>query len=82
MMKLIPYQPSFLSSCIEWRGQPLSLRHNPLQDATKEDIAKLLESECSDLSDLRRHESCRWFVECDDATVGSVALKNISHTMR
>jgi [ribosomal protein S5]-alanine N-acetyltransferase len=81
MMKLIAYQPSLLSSFIEWRGQPLSLRHNPLQDMTEEDIAKLLESEGSDLSDLRRHESYRWFVECDDAMVGSVGLRNISHTM-
>lgn len=81
MVKLIPYQPSFLNLFIQWRDQPLSVRHNPLQDMTNENIAKLLECEGSDLSELRRYESYRWFVEYDGATVGSVGLKNISHTM-
>ena len=80
-MHLIPYQPSFLDSFIEWRTQPLAIRHNPLQAMAKEDIAKMLESEGSDLSELRKYETYRWFVECDGATVGSVGLKNISHTM-
>jgi [ribosomal protein S5]-alanine N-acetyltransferase len=80
-MHLIPYQPSFLDSFIEWRAQPLAIRHNPLGAMTKEDIAKMLESEGSDLSELTKYETYRWFVECDGATVGSVGLKNISHTM-
>jgi RimJ/RimL family protein N-acetyltransferase len=41
----------------------------------------MLESEGSDLSDLKKYESYRWFVECDGFIVGSVALKNISHAM-
>ena len=41
----------------------------------------MLESEGSDLSDFKRYESYRWFVEYDGVAVGSVALKNISHSM-
>ena len=41
----------------------------------------MLESEGHDLSELSKHESFRWFVDYDGVTVGSVALKNISHTM-
>jgi [ribosomal protein S5]-alanine N-acetyltransferase len=61
--------------------QPVAIRHNPLQAMSKEGIANMLESEGSDLSQWRKYETYRWFVECDGATVGSVGLKNISHTM-
>jgi ribosomal-protein-alanine N-acetyltransferase len=81
MIRLLPYHPSFLASFLEWRAQQLSVRHNPLEVKNKQDIAQMLESEGSDLSDLKKHEKYRWFVECDGLTVGSVALKNISHTM-
>jgi [ribosomal protein S5]-alanine N-acetyltransferase len=81
VINLIPYQPSFLDSFIEWRAQPVAIRHNPLQAMSKEGIANMLESEGSDLSQWRKYETYRWFVECDGATVGSVGLKNISHTM-
>jgi ribosomal-protein-alanine N-acetyltransferase len=40
-----------------------------------------LKSEGCILSDLTKHESYRWFIQCEDAVVGSVSLKNISHTM-
>jgi hypothetical protein len=63
MTKLIPYQPSFLDSFLEWRAQPLSVQHNPLQAMSKEEITKMLESEGSDLSDFKRYESYSWFVE-------------------
>ncbi len=81
MMKLIPYHPSLLDSFLEWRAQPLSVRHNPLRNMSQREIARTLESEGSDLSEFRRYESYRWFVEYDGAAVGSVALKNISHDM-
>jgi ribosomal-protein-alanine N-acetyltransferase len=81
VLKLISYQPSFLDSFVEWRAQPLSVRHNPLQPLTKEEIAKMLESEGADLSELTRYESYRWFVECDGTIVGSVAVKNINRAM-
>jgi [ribosomal protein S5]-alanine N-acetyltransferase len=81
MIKLISYQPSFLDSFVEWRGQPLSVRYNPLQPMSRQEIVQTLEAEGSDLSDLRKHQKYRWFVECDGVAVGSVALKNISHTM-
>ena len=81
MIRLAPYHPSFLDSFVEWRSQPLSLRHNPLQTMDRQAIAQMLECEGSDLSDLKKYQSYRWFVESDGATVGSVALKNISHTM-
>jgi ribosomal-protein-alanine N-acetyltransferase len=81
MVKLIPYQPAFLDLFVEWRSQALSVRHNPLQAITRAEIAQMLESDGSDLSDLRKHESYRWFIDYEGAMVGSVALKNISHTM-
>jgi ribosomal-protein-alanine N-acetyltransferase len=44
-------------------------------------ISRMLESEGSDLSDLKKYSNYRWFVECDGIVVGSVSLKNISHMM-
>jgi RimJ/RimL family protein N-acetyltransferase len=80
-IKLLPYSSSFLKPFIEWRQQPLSVRHNPLKAMTNDEIAKMLESEGSNLADLRKYESYRWFVALETAVVGSVSLKNISHSM-
>jgi RimJ/RimL family protein N-acetyltransferase len=81
-LDLIAYQPSFLDLFIEWRIQPLSVRHNPLKAMSREEIKAMLESEGCILSDLAKNETYRWFIQCDDAIVGNVSLKNISHTMR
>jgi [ribosomal protein S5]-alanine N-acetyltransferase len=81
MIKLLPYEPSFLDSFLEWRVQPLSVRYNPLQLLSKQELAQMLASDGSDLSDFKRHNRFRWFVEHDGVMVGTVALKNISHTM-
>ncbi len=78
---LIAYQSCFLDLFIEWRIQPLSVRHNPLKAMSREEIEAMLESEGSILSDLAKNESYRWFIQCEDTVVGSVSLKNISHTM-
>jgi ribosomal-protein-alanine N-acetyltransferase len=59
----------------------LSVRHNPLKPTNNDEIAKMLEREGSDLADLKKHESYRWFVALDSLIVGSVSLKNISHSM-
>jgi ribosomal-protein-alanine N-acetyltransferase len=80
-IKLVPYQRAFLEPFIEWRNQRLSVRHNPLKTMTNDEIAKMLESEGSDLADLKKYEAYRWFVFHKDAVVGSVSLKNISHSM-
>ena len=80
-IELVPYESSFLEPFIEWRNQPLSVRHNPLQPMTIEEIAKMLAREGSDLADLKKHESYRWFVALDSHVLGSVSLKNISHSM-
>ena len=80
-LDLIAYQPSFLDRFIEWRIQPLSVRHNPLKAMGREEIKAMLESEGCTLSDLTKNESYRWFIQCEDAIVGSVSLKNISHSM-
>src|SRR5690349_20287209 len=45
MVKLIPYQPSFLDLFMESRAQPGSVRHNPLQPWGRQEIARMLESE-------------------------------------
>jgi ribosomal-protein-alanine N-acetyltransferase len=80
-MKLVPYQPAYLHHFIEWRNQPLSLRHNPLQNMTEEEIARMLEREGSELADLRKFPSYRWFVSWEDELIGTLSLKNISHSM-
>jgi [ribosomal protein S5]-alanine N-acetyltransferase len=81
LVRLIPYQSSFFEAFIEWRGQPLSVRHNPLHLRTRAEIVETLESEGSDLSDLKKYTAYRWFVALDGMIVGNVALKNISHSM-
>jgi RimJ/RimL family protein N-acetyltransferase len=80
-IELLPYESSFLEPYIAWRNQPLSVRHNPLKPMTTVEIAKMLEAEGSDLADLKKHESYRWFVAIDSHVLGSVSLKNISHSM-
>jgi ribosomal-protein-alanine N-acetyltransferase len=80
-VKLLAYQSLFLDPFIEWRNQPLSVRHNPLDTMTRNEIAKMLESEGSDLADLKEHQTYRWFIEHDRDVVGNVTLKNISHSM-
>lgn len=82
MLSLIAYQPAFLDPFIEWRAQPLSVRHNPLKVMSRAEIGAMLESEGSDVSDLTKFESYRWFIQCDDAVVGSVSLKNLSVSMQ
>lgn len=80
-IKLLPYEPAFLPRFIEWRNQPLSVRHNPLKAMTQDEIAKMLDTEGKELSDLKKFESYRWFVAADEEVVGSVSLKNVSHSM-
>ena len=80
-MKLVPYQSSFANAFIEWRSQPLSVKHNPLQPLTRSELIEARESEGSDFADLKRYATYRWFIEIEDAIVGNVSLKNISHSM-
>ncbi len=80
-IKLLPYQPQFLESFLAWRNQPLSVRHNPLKAMTNAEIAKMLESEGCDLVHLKKYETYRWFIGFGEEVVGSVSLKNISHSM-
>jgi RimJ/RimL family protein N-acetyltransferase len=82
MINLIPYESDFLAPFIDWRGQPASVRHNPLKQMSNAEIAKMLEAEGSDLSDLKRYESYRWFIQYDSFLVGNVSLKNVSHMMK
>ncbi|HJX84174.1 MAG TPA: GNAT family N-acetyltransferase, partial [Candidatus Angelobacter sp.] len=81
---LVPYQPLFLGPFMAWRNQPLSLRHNPLKAMSADDTARMLESEAADLADLGKFAAYRWFVALgneDSEVVGTVSLKNISHSM-
>jgi len=80
-IRLIPYRPEFLDLFIAWRNEAHSVRHNPLFRTTREEMARMRLEEGSDLSDLRKFESYRWFIEAENAVVGSVSIKNISHMM-
>jgi RimJ/RimL family protein N-acetyltransferase len=80
-LELVAYEPGFLEAFIEWRNQPLSIQHNPLDPLNSEQIARMLESEGSELTNLRGFATYRWFVRDRDELVGTVSLKNISHSM-
>lgn len=66
---------------MEWRSQGLTVRHNPLQPLTKAELVNVLESEGSELSDPKKYSSYRWFIQVGSEIVGTVSLKNISHSM-
>jgi [ribosomal protein S5]-alanine N-acetyltransferase len=81
MIFLVPYRPEFLELFVAWRGETLTARHNPLKPMTTDEIRKMLEGEGSDLSDLKKYEAYRWFIESNGKIVGNVSVKNISHMM-
>ena len=80
-LKLLPYDRIFLEPFIEWRNGPLSVHHNPLKAMSVDEIAKMLSSEGAELGQLAAFESFRWFISFDGQIVGTVSLKNISHSM-
>jgi RimJ/RimL family protein N-acetyltransferase len=80
-IKLLAYEPAFLRPFLDWRYQPLSVRHNPLKSMSRDEIEKMLEGESTDLSLILKVESFRWFISLNGETVGTVSLKNISHSM-
>jgi RimJ/RimL family protein N-acetyltransferase len=80
-LRLLPYDPAFLGPFIEWRNQPLSVRHNPLKAMSVDEIARMLSSEGAELRELSAFESYRWFISAEGQVVGAVSLKNISHSM-
>lgn len=84
-VQLIPYRPEFLDRYIAWRDEAASVRHNPLLPTSRDETERLRLAEGSDLSDLKKFENYRWFIDIDNEiggeVVGSVTIKNISHTM-
>jgi len=80
-VQLLPYQSSFLNAFIAWRNERLSVQHNPLKSMSRDEIVAMLESEGSSLMDLTKYASYRWFITLASEVVGSVSLKNISHSM-
>src|SRR5205823_1262596 len=80
-IQLIPYRSEFLDPFIAWRDAAASVRHNPLLPATRDETEKLRLAESSDLSDLKKFENYRWFIDAEGEVVGSVSIKNISHSM-
>jgi len=81
-VRLIPYRPEFLDRYIAWRDEAHSVRHNPLFPATREETSRMRLAEGSDLSELKKYDNYRWFIETGNDVVGSVAIKNISHMMQ
>ena len=80
-VQLVPYRPEYLDLYIAWRDESASVRHNPLAPMGREETAMQRLAEGSDLSELKKYKSYRWFINLDDNLVGSVAIKNISHMM-
>lgn len=80
-LRLLPYQPAFLQPFIEWRYQTLSVRHNPLKSMSRDEIEKMLAGESADLTQIGKVENFRWFIFIDGEAVGTISLKNVSHSM-
>jgi RimJ/RimL family protein N-acetyltransferase len=80
-MNLLPYRPEYFEMYMRYREQSSTARHNPLKPATAEELKKRLEEEGSELSDLKRFESYRWFVEANGKILGHVSLTKINHMM-
>ena len=80
-VELIAYNPAFLQLFIQWRREHLTVRHNPLQAMSDEEIAAMLQAQGSELAQIGEHESFRWFISTGREVVGTVSLKNISHSM-
>ena len=80
-VRLVPYEPDFLRPFIAWRGEPLTVRHNPLKQMSDSEIETMLLAESADLSQVGKAESFRWFISVGGEAVGSISLKNISHSM-
>jgi ribosomal-protein-alanine N-acetyltransferase len=80
-IRLIPYRPEFLDLFITWRNEAHSIRHNPTTPSTRAELARLRLAEGSDVSNLTKHESYRWFIQAGSDVVGSVSIKNISVIM-
>jgi ribosomal-protein-alanine N-acetyltransferase len=80
-IRLVPYRRDYLEGYLRYREQASTVRHNPLTPSTVEELERRLEKEGSELSDLKRFESYRWFVEAEGEIVGNVSLTNINHMM-
>jgi RimJ/RimL family protein N-acetyltransferase len=80
-IQLLPYEPAFLQRFIAWRKEPLTVRHNPLKPLTDSEVEKMLAAESVDLSQIGKVETFRWFIAADGEVVGTMSLKNISHSM-
>lgn len=81
MIELVPFQAEFIDLFIGWRGQASAVRHNPLKSMSASEIHEMLKSEGHELSNLKKYESYRWFIQFENQIVGNLSLKNISHMM-
>jgi [ribosomal protein S5]-alanine N-acetyltransferase len=85
--ELVPFQINFLDSFIRWRSEQRSVRHNPFDPKSKDEVLAMLLQEGSDLSEIsgRRHPAhqiYRWFVLRGADLVGHVSLGNVNQTMK
>jgi RimJ/RimL family protein N-acetyltransferase/uncharacterized protein YciI len=81
VIKLIPFKPEFIDVFLEWRNQPLSLKHNPLASISREELLNLLMEDGTNLVDIINKERFRWFIDYKGFPVGNVSLKNINLVM-
>lgn len=77
----VPYQPSFLDPFMEWRSQPSSVAHNPIRQASREEIGEWLAADGVDLSEIEQCDSFRWFITVNGRPVGQISLKEINLMM-
>jgi ribosomal-protein-alanine N-acetyltransferase len=80
-LQLRPFRPEFGEAFAGWRAEEATVRHNPLDSCSVDELIKRLSAEGFDLQDPKA-TAFRWLV-CDGETpIGSVSLKNISKMMR
>jgi hypothetical protein len=51
-IELVPYHLALLAAFIEWRYQPLTVRHNLLKKMSDEELAAMLQPESPDLTQI------------------------------
>lgn len=79
---LIRSSPEYAGIWHKWRNEPNMLRFNPVMKSSVEELKERLSKAGSDLNDLKKFESYRWFVKTEEGIIGTVSLSSINHMMK
>lgn len=65
----------------QWRNEPATLKYNPVQMKSLEELKEALMTSPISLQPLDKTVPHRWFISVDDDVVGTVSLSEINATM-